>query len=229
MTSRRHSPSSWAFGALLLSARHVMGHMEMSWPYPLHSKFDPDNTYDHIDYSITSPLDADGSNFPCKSYQNDRPIRTVATYTAGSTYNISLAGSATHGGGSCQISLSYDNGATFRVIKSMVGGCPLTSTYDFEVPFYAPSGNALLAWTWQNREGNREFYMNCAEVNVVTGSTYRRRRRQVYSTFESLPYIWKANLPGANDCVTTEGEIPVYPNPGPDIVYDDGYSSSSSP
>ena len=206
-------------------------HMEMSWPYPLHSKYNPANNYENVDYSMTSPLNADGSNFPCKGYQNDRPIDTVITYTAGSTYNMSLAGSATHGGGSCQLSLSYDNGATFRVIKSMIGGCPLASTYDFTIPSYAPSGNALLAWTWQNLEGNREFYMNCAEVNIIDSSSSsksrRNRRRQAYSTFDSLPYIWKANIPDVNDCTTTEEVNVVYPDPGPDVVYGDGLSSSS--
>lgn len=206
----------------------TMGHMELSWPYPIRSIYNPANDYTDIDYSMTSPLEADGSNFPCKGYQNGRPIQTTVTYAAGSTYNISLAGSATHGGGSCQLSLSYDNGATFRVIKSMIGGCPLTSTYDFTIPSYAPTGNALLAWTWQNYEGNREFYMNCAEVNVITGMS-QRRKRQVYSSFDSLPYIWKANLDGVNDCATTEDENPVYANPGPDVVYGDGMSSSSLP
>ncbi|TKA36249.1 hypothetical protein B0A49_13667, partial [Cryomyces minteri] len=100
-------------------------------------------------------------------YQNDRPVKTTVTWNAGSTYNMTLAGSANHLGGSCQLSLSYDNGATFRVIKSMIGGCPLTSTYDFTIPSFAPSGTALFAWTWQNFEGNREFYMNCAEVAIV--------------------------------------------------------------
>lgn len=104
---------------------------------------------------------------------------------------MSLAGTSTHGGGSCQLSLSYDNGATFRVIKSMIGGCPLTTTYDFTIPSYTPAGNALLAWTWQNLEGNREYYMNCAEVSISSGSSSRRRRnrREAYNSFDSLPYI----------------------------------------
>ena len=204
-------------------------HMEMSWPYPIRSKYNPANSYETIDYSMTSPLNADGSNFPCKGYQNDRPIQSTITYMTGSTYNMTLAGSATHGGGSCQLSLSYDNGATFRVIKSMIGGCPLTSTYDFTIPTYAPPGTALFAWTWQNFEGNREFYMNCAEVNIVAATASRRKKRQAYSSFDQLPYIWKANLPGINDCVTTEGEDPVYPNPGPDVLYGDGLSGSSTP
>jgi len=77
-------------------------HMEISWPYPLRSKFNPATQQNDIDYSMTSPLNADGSNFPCKGYQNDRPIEVTATYAAGSTYNMTLAGTATHEGGSCQ-------------------------------------------------------------------------------------------------------------------------------
>ncbi|KXT13640.1 hypothetical protein AC579_4982 [Pseudocercospora musae] len=213
---------------LLLCIAPSFAHMEMSWPYPLHGKYNPDAVAADIDYSMTSPLSADGSNFPCKGYQNDRPKQIVETYTAGSSYNITLAGTATHKGGSCQISLSYDNGATFRVIKSIIGGCPLKDTYDFSVPSYAPNGNALLAWTWQNAVGNREFYMNCAEVKVVSGSQTRRRRRRDVQSFDQLPFIWKANLEGTNNCSTTEGDDPVYPNPGPDVEYGNGYSSSSA-
>ena len=69
--------------------------------------------------------------------------------------DISLAGSATHGGGSCQFSLSYDGGSTWAVIHSIIGGCPLNSAYTFPVPNNIPSGNALFAWTWFNKVGNR--------------------------------------------------------------------------
>lgn len=200
----------------------------MIWPYALRSKFNPGNDYSIIDYSNTSPLSPDGSNFPCKGYQNDRPFGVVAELAAGSDHNLTLAGSATHNGGSCQISLSYDNGATFRVIKSIIGGCPLVSSFGFTIPAMAPSGNALLAWTWQNLQGNREFYMNCAQINVVTAAA-RRRRRQAFKTFDSLPLIWKANLEGVNDCATTEGEDVVYPNPGPSVSYGNGLSDSSPP
>ncbi|GIZ39599.1 hypothetical protein CKM354_000297800 [Cercospora kikuchii] len=200
--------------------------MEMSWPYALHSKFNPANDYTAIDYSMTSPLSADGSNFPCKGYQNDRPFAPVVTYVAGSTYNLTLAGTATHGGGSCQISLSYDNGATFRVIKSIIGGCPLASTYDFTIPSFVPEGDALLSWSWQNHAGNREMYQNCAQITIHP-STSQRRKRQSFKTLESLPFIWKANLEGVNGCATTERDDPVYPNPGPDVVYDDRHSASS--
>lgn len=209
-------------------------HMEMSWPYPLRSKYNSANNYSDIDYSMTSPLDPDGSNFPCKGYQNDRPVETTVIYAAGSTYNMTLAGSATHDGGSCQLSLSYDNGATFRVIQSMIGGCPLTTTYNFTIPAYAPAGGALLAWTWQNYVGNREYYMNCAEVKIMSGHSSRRQRRRNYNSFSSLPYIWKANLgPDVNQCATLDssGNViqPVYPNPGPVVIYEGNLTSSSPP
>lgn len=228
MITRKCTSSASALCSILFLLPSASGHMEMSWPYPLRSSFNPNNNYTDIDYSMTSPLNADGSNFPCKGYQNDRPIQTTISYTAGSMYNMTLAGDAMHGGGSCQLSLSYDNGATFRVIKSIIGGCPLNSTYNFSIPSYAPAGVALFAWTWQNFEGNREYYMNCAEVNVTSGSGMRRRKRD-YSSFEQLPYIWKANLACINDCVTSEGENPAYPHAGPDVVYGNNMSASSPP
>lgn len=211
-----------------LSIGPALGHMEMTWPYALRSKFNPKNDWTNIDYSNTSPLLADGSNYPCKGYQNDRPFKSVAEFVAGSDHNLTLSGSATHNGGSCQISMSYDNGATFRVIKSIIGGCPLVNSYDFTVPSTAPSGNALLAWSWQNLNGNREFYMNCAQINVVA-TTGRRRRRQAANNFDNLPLIWKANIPGVNQCATVEGKDVVYPNPGPSISWGNGLSESSPP
>jgi len=167
-------PSAPALYTIFLLLPPALCHMEMSWPYPLRSKFNPETPEALIDYSMTSPLEASGSNYPCKGYQNDADKPVSITYTAGSTYNMSLHGTAVHGGGSCQLSLSYDNGESFKVIKSMIGGCPLTDTYDFTIPASAPSGDALFAWTWQNKLGNREFYMNCAAVNIVSGSISKK-------------------------------------------------------
>jgi len=70
--------------------------------------------------------------------------------------NFRLSGSATHNGGSCQMSLSYDGGKTWVVFHSIVGGCPLTETYTIPVPSDVPSGSrVLLAWSWENNTGNR--------------------------------------------------------------------------
>jgi len=211
--------------ALLGFIAPTLAHMEMSWPYPYRSKYDPKSNFATIDYSMTSPLAASGSNFPCKGYQDDTPQGTVYTFNTGQTYNITLAGSATHGGGSCQISLSYDNGTSFRVIKSMIGGCPLKTNWDFSIPTYVPSGSAMLAWSWQNLIGNREFYMNCAPIVVAGGSL--NQRRGAPTSLNQLPSIWVANLQSINKCVTVENDAPVYPDPGPEVEYNGGYSSSS--
>lgn len=125
-------------------------HMILSYPPSLHYRGNPYAA--DIDYSLTSPLNADGSNFPCKGYQSDLGSKagtSVATWAVGGTYNFTLAGSATHDGGSCQVSLSYDMGKTFIVIHSYIGGCPVTSppggSFNFNIPSNAPSGPALFA------------------------------------------------------------------------------------
>jgi len=68
-----------------------------------------------------------------------------------------LDGSATHNGGSCQLSMSYDGGQTWVVFYSIVGGCPIdTENYTIPVPSdLPPSARALLAWSWENNTGNR--------------------------------------------------------------------------
>jgi hypothetical protein len=128
-------------------------HMQMMKPSPFR---DPhaDRPDEPKDYDILKPLHADGSDFACKGYQWNTPWTTVATYEAGGTYQMELGGSATHGGGSCQLSMSFDGGMEFRVIKSMEGGCPDKKKYNFTVP--AELGKAagdsgargLFSWTW---------------------------------------------------------------------------------
>lgn len=97
-------------------------HMSLSYPPPFRAAINPNVPQASIDYSITSPLDADGSNFPCKGYQSDLGTaagKSVATWVAGTQYNFTVLGSATHGGGSCQAALSYDKGVSWKVIHSV--------------------------------------------------------------------------------------------------------------
>jgi hypothetical protein len=88
----------------------------------------------------------------------------TVTWDAGSTINVTLTGTATHNGGSCQFALSYDNGTTWSTIYSYVGGCMIdTLNYDMQLPSESPSGTAIFAWMWENHTGNREMYMvSCA-------------------------------------------------------------------
>lgn len=49
----------------LVAAGMTAAHMQMSWPYPLRSEFDPENNSSEIDYSMTNPLDSDGRRTCC--------------------------------------------------------------------------------------------------------------------------------------------------------------------
>ncbi|OJJ65731.1 hypothetical protein ASPBRDRAFT_139491 [Aspergillus brasiliensis CBS 101740] len=203
----------------------------MSDPLPIRSPLNTNSTIK--DYSYTSPLSATGSDFPCKGYARD-PFDSVAEYTAGQEYAITLAGTATHGGGSCQISLSYDMGETFRVIHSILGHCPEPLHYSFRIPEDAPYGPALLAWTWFNKIGNREMYMNCAQVTIQSPKTdvgTLQGETQQASWLERPP-IFLANINGEGQCVTIEGEEVSFPMPGDSVegtvAGGTGYTCSSS-
>ncbi|KAE8337317.1 hypothetical protein BDV24DRAFT_154499 [Aspergillus arachidicola] len=201
--------------AAIATASTALAHMEMIRPFPLKSQFDPQNDWSNIDYDNTSPLEPDGSNFPCRGHHKTTQWRTVANYTAGQADYMKLAPGNNHHGGSCQISLSYDNGETFRVIESYMGGCPLKLEWDFEIPSFAPSGKALFAWSWFNIEGNREMYMNCAQVEIEGGSDSAQ--------FNQLPEIFTANV--GNGCRTVEGKETVFAHPGDSV----GYAGKVSP
>ncbi|GAA5891746.1 hypothetical protein JCM8208_002871 [Rhodotorula glutinis] len=200
----------------------VSAHMQLVNPLPINSKFDPQTVEANIDYSMTAPLFPDGSNYPCKGYNTPSAyssLGAVATLKAGSSFEVEFAaGGATHGGGSCQFSVSYDQGKSFAVIHSVIGGCPLESTYSVPIPAGLPSATkATFAWTWFNLVGNREEYMNCAIVDIQGSSTAK--------SFTG-PGLFRANTLG-DTCITTEGKTPVFPNPGSSVSYGAGMSSSS--
>ncbi|GAA5891741.1 hypothetical protein JCM8208_002869 [Rhodotorula glutinis] len=206
----------------VLATTLVSAHIQLQYPPPINSKFDPQTVEANIDYSMTAPLFPDGSNYPCKGYNTPSAyssLGAVATLKAGSSFEVEFAaGGATHGGGSCQFSVSYDQGKSFAVIHSVIGGCPLESTYSVPIPAGLPSATkATFAWTWFNLVGNREEYMNCAIVDIQGSSTAK--------SFTG-PGLFRANTLG-DTCITTEGKTPVFPNPGSSVSYGAGMSSSS--
>ncbi|PTB64405.1 lytic polysaccharide monooxygenase [Trichoderma citrinoviride] len=217
--------------AVLGLASAVHGHMEMKDPPPFKSKYNP-NAGQDIDYSMTSPLEASGSDFPCKGYQSllgTPEGKSVATWAPGGSYGFTITGSANHGGGSCQASLSYDQGKTWKVIHSYIGGCPpqQDSNWNFTVPTDAPAGEAMFAWTWFNQIGNREMYMNCAAV-TISGSKKRAASApladRASTPLADLPDIFVANV--GNGVCTYEGKDVLFPNPGPDV---DNKSQGTAP
>ncbi|CEJ81804.1 hypothetical protein VHEMI01914 [[Torrubiella] hemipterigena] len=211
----------------------VQAHMEMTFPPPFRSKYNQYTT--DIDYSMTSPLEASGANFPCKGYHSlyDTPQgRAVATWSPGQTVNFTLTGSATHNGGSCQASFSYDRGKTWTVVHSYIGQCPLKSTWSLTLPNDTPAGDALFAWSWFNNLGNREMYMNCAHVVIKGGVTNEARApaetlpgnngnagqtvpRSPSDPYRSRPAMFVANV--GNGCGTVETYDLDFPQPGPDV------------
>ncbi|KAK5656776.1 hypothetical protein OQA88_4324 [Cercophora sp. LCS_1] len=196
----------------LLLATLTTAHMWLSDPPALKSRTNPYAGTD-IDYSLASPLNSSGNNYPCKGYLSllNTPGGTpVATWPAGSTQQFAISGGASHAGGSCQASLSIDGGRTFRVMHSYVGGCPTGdgATCQFTVPEDTPSSDgAVFSWTWFNKLGNREMYQNCAVVKVTSGGGS--------GDFRGRPEVFKANV--GNGCATVESTDLMFPQPGSEV------------
>ena len=142
---------------------------------PNYNYWNDDPSIPTIDPDITSPLKADGSNFPAKLYIPDINLAgfnaTVAKWTAGTIVQLGFYGNARLGGGSCQFSFSNDQGETFAVIKSVIGGCMLDDSYTFTVPKETPEGNIIFSWSWFPREGRPGMYHNAAYVHITSLST----------------------------------------------------------
>jgi len=179
-----------------------------------------------------SPLDPSGSNFPCQGASLSAGTVTQLKVGQNQPLNFNLGGganTAVHGGGSCQVSITYETDAAalkdpsnWKVIHSYLGGCPteamgnldnsvacaggdtacVDQSFGFDVPSEVKDGSAILAWTWFNNIGNREMYMNCAKVSISGGS----------DQVDSLPSLFAANI--GNGCSTTEQFNTDFPNPG---------------
>jgi hypothetical protein len=211
----------WAVAALLASS--ASAHMIMREPVPF--------SVDKID---SGPITA--AQFPCKS-QLGFTVSTLNQMAVGEKKQISFKGSAVHGGGSCQLSITTDKepnaNSKFKVIKSIEGGCPgvgagggngqegsdAGNVYDFELPDSIPSGQVTFAWTWMPKlSGAPEFYMNCAPVMVSGGASDT-------SKFDELPDLFVSNI---NECKTPVGGAVKFPSPGA-VLQDGGTGDVKAP
>ncbi|KAG9186784.1 hypothetical protein G6011_09892 [Alternaria panax] len=170
-----------------------------------------------------SPLDISGSDFPCKAVPYT--VNTMNEWPVGSEQTLSFIGTAVHGGGSCQISVTTDKEPTkdskWKVIYSIEGGCPVQAagnldqngpstdnSFNFTIPSELPNGVMTTAWTWFNKIGNREMYMNCAPINVSGGSDDT-------AAFDALPDMAVANIGDPSSCGdTVESKDFTFENPG---------------
>ncbi|KAF3932956.1 hypothetical protein ABW20_dc0102240 [Dactylellina cionopaga] len=77
------------------------------------------------------------------------------------------------------------------------------------------AGEAVFVWSWFNRIGNREMYMNCAPITIGGSGTSD-------DVFNALPDMFVANINGApkNACTTSEGIDIVFPEAGANVLVD---------
>jgi hypothetical protein len=174
------------------------------------------------------------ADFPCKQRAGVYAVSEMNQWNAGETQVITFQGTAVHGGGSCQFSITTDPEPTeksqWKVIQSVTGGCPsdapgnldgpdagkLPGTFPVTMPSNIPDGRYTFAWTWINKVGQREFYMNCAPIQVGSGSG-TASTKSAAQALSALPDMYVANLPNTV-CATTEGQDFVYPDPGQNVV-----------
>lgn len=201
---------------LSLLAASTSGHMQMSNPPPLRSELNPYTADREVDHSMTDPLRKDGSDFPCKGYHLQLSTSSgepVLHMKGGGSYRMSFTGGSSQGGGSCQVSLSVDGGSAFYVLHSYIGNCPAASgnnSLSFRVPADVPfTQRALFAWTWFNKLGSRDMYMNCASVTTLHGGTDE-------IPFLDRPRMFVANI--GNGCATEDSEDVRFPDPGPELT-----------
>ncbi|RPA97218.1 hypothetical protein L873DRAFT_1791100 [Choiromyces venosus 120613-1] len=198
----------------------VNSHMSLLSPYPItHPDNDHRSLSTPLDPYLSHPLLKDGSNFPCRNSLKYLTPSTHAamTWQAGSVQAFELEGTAPHYGGSCQVSLSFDEGKTFGVIKSFPGSCPHRTNgkgqrFNFTIPEAAPAGRAVFSWTWHNRE--QEMYMNCALVNITNTSNGPTRSPL------NLPALFVADI--GNGCKSPGVVELKYPDPGDQVELGDG-------
>lgn len=213
--------------ALLAVAASASAHMILEYPVPYGK--------DTLNSSPLAPGD-----YPCKQRSGVYEVSEMNQWNAGETKTISFIGSAVHGGGSCQFSMTTDTEPTessqWKVIHSVVGGCPSNVTGNLEenaaghgaatfpvtMPESMPDGRYTFAWSWLNKVGNREFYMNCAPVQVGEAGASASAANAA-SALGSLPDMFVANLPDTQ-CSTAQDEDFNYPEPGASLV--DGNSAN---
>jgi len=179
-----------------------------------------------FDYDINSPIGThDHIGKPiCK---NTVPYTTRKVYRAGETISTDYTVGASHGGGHCQWALSYDEGKTWVVIKTMIRECLRgvsgsdKYTIPVQIPANAPSGKATFQWIWNNAIGNRELYSNCADIEIqgVNGGSISGVE-PLYANYGPssvyIPEFPEANMPDNHEAFAKRKAITVRaPGSGP--------------
>ncbi|KAJ1959397.1 hypothetical protein GGI12_004357 [Dipsacomyces acuminosporus] len=181
--------------------------MEITAPCPRYSPrcatkptLPPGQTFD---YNLNSPIGSGGRILaPICKHSTPWPQATEK-WTAGQSVTVKFAPpGATHSGGHCEFSVSYDGGQTFVVLHQALkhcffdriptsGSANLVSSYTFTLPNNLPGiDRAVFAWSWVNAVGNREFYNNCADVAIVgSAGSYTGKKMTIANYGSGYPTI----------------------------------------
>jgi hypothetical protein len=148
--------------ALLIFVQGVFGHVFMAYPMSRRNKYsDYYNQQGLVDYNIMAPLNTPGYSFPCKGYKKGPPTVIINR----DNIDVKLEGTALHNGGHCQFGISYDD-RNFLVLKTIENDCLTGTGLNINVPLPGVSGKVTFFWSWINSIGNREYYMECADIDV---------------------------------------------------------------
>jgi hypothetical protein len=192
-------------------AGSVSGHLILQNPVPF--GVDTLDNSPLLDVAIGSAT----SNFPCKQRQGVYDISTMNNMKVGDPQLLDFKGSASHGGGTCQLAISTDKqptaNSTWKLIQVYQGDCPTsasgngeTDKFTWSLPKETPNGQITFTWIWYNYEGNREIYMNCAPIMVTGGS-------DSLDGYNSLPNAFIINLTD-QECGSPENVAVIIPTPG---------------
>ncbi|KAE8377797.1 hypothetical protein BDV26DRAFT_292901 [Aspergillus bertholletiae] len=103
----------------------------------------------------------------------------------------------------------------------------------FDIPEGVELGKYTLSWTWFNRIGNREMYMNCAPITITSEyinhnmpAIPQKDAKVAEKRSNSFPPIFVANI--GNNCTTPEGFDIRFPQAG-NYVEQKGDSSNILP
>ncbi|EMC93960.1 hypothetical protein BAUCODRAFT_216599 [Baudoinia panamericana UAMH 10762] len=159
--------SAFLVTALLGFTATVNAHMFISSPAPIPGSAPKD------------PLDASGSNFPCHGVA--LPSSGGLSMPAGSSQVLSWelgngANTAVHGGGSCQISITYETDpakvkdpSNWFVIYSIEGGCPSNTHQNLDGQYTGPQGSYSGALSCQDPKANGVDCVNQFNFSIPQG------------------------------------------------------------
>ncbi|RUS29065.1 hypothetical protein BC938DRAFT_481102 [Jimgerdemannia flammicorona] len=156
------------------------------------------NQHKCISNNLASPVGFQGKfPYPCRGFARGPALKT---WTAGQQIKVEIDPNANHHGGHCELAISYDE-KNFAVIYQAFdrclancvtgnrAGCTITATLPASLP---ASKNAILAWSWIAREGNREYFHGCSDIEIKTTKKAKRAAKKGYTGKKMLV----ANYPG---------------------------------